>query len=795
MLLWFDSPQYEAAAIESFGWQMVRIVMAFGTTLSVLICMQCGCQRRLCKVKGRRVSRKVKPRAQPSKTVWFFIVLILDGNMVQAYQGCPFDDGPHLHDENVTGPNASRWDKQPPQAGVTMSWIRPTHGLYQEQRDGSTIVQHQDTGQWLRVESDAVIPWEHSATPIAVYGHSHGQGPQGVRRTDVAILQATLIENVAKQLWFEWCELTRCEVHIVEPQPPPIGRPEEVHYIISLDRSPTGMSVVMSDIFNEEYRNGRTTTTVHRGTETSDVIFGAFGLDQCQPSGLALCVVQFAGREYRLQDDIPLPHASYVEARKLNIEASFGDESSPSGLYNIAREIYALSQDRFTADDFYLYHRVQTMSGFDTFAVTFSGQDFLDQRALRRAMGGLDDGRMRGHVDEPQPPTAHRDQGRGFWITWTMYLEEENDEGISLQQVSVHQTWAQAPVPDYKVRYDPDAFDQEIDTVIDDAIFPLPRDVNEELDIPPRHLWRNYHEAWPIIEIARQEYTSTARLDTYGLRNQYLSNRIVHLREGGPQEIMRAIAMVWYDYAYDAHMNVYYISPQPPDTPPGTVSLIAEFPTHDWDYLVTRAVLIDSFEDGVPIDRIAAYVTHRGRAREVTTAAGIRNRCWPHGIDDCTIFTRNQLYGVGEIIDVGHGDYITANVVSFLHRHSAILGNFPEARDFARDFLWRSGHYSQNLFTLFIYGIYGQQRIAPITLERDTTTFRQVDVLWYEVLRLFTPFGATQRSILYQVWPQNIYEAERYAIHLVLDMIPNFPLTPVYSDSGGPIGWHETAES
>ncbi len=787
MLLWFDSPRHDAAAIESFGWQILRIVLAFGTTLLTLICLQRGCRRRICRVQGRRISRKVKHRIQPKRTVWFFLILVLDGNLVQAYHDCPLGGSPEIYDENnASYEPGTRWDKQPVDAGVDISWVRPTQGMRQDQRDGSTILHHAGSGQWLRVENAAAVPWEISPSPIAVHGHSYAQGSQGVRRTEAVTLQAEVVEILSKQLWNDWCERAGCEVQIIEPQPPPTGRPEEVHYLITLDQFPAGVNVAIVDVFNEEYRQGRITACVYQGTEVSDVIRNAFRDDQCQPTGLPLCVVHHAGRDHRLHDDLRLPHATYVEAKKLNLEESFGDGYSPVGIYKIAQEIYALSQDHFTAEDFYLHHRVQTSHGTDSFVTTLRGQDILDRSALRKAMGGLDDGRLRGYVAEPQPPVIYREQGRGFWIMWTPWTTEDIDEAVSLQQISVQISatrstglWAQAPVPEFKIRYDPDAFDQEIDTVIDDAIFPIPRDVNEELDLPPRHLWRNYHEAWPIIMLARQEYQQQARLDTYGLRNYYLSNRIVHLREGGPQEIMRTVAMVWYDYAFDAHLNIYYISPQPPDTPPGTVSLIVEFPTHEWDYLVTRAVLIDTFEDGVPIDRRAAYVRHRGRAREVTEAAGIASRCWPNGIDDCSIFTRNQLHSMTEAIDVGHGDYMTINVVSFLHRYSTILGNFPEARDFARDFMWRSGHYSQNLFTLFIYGIYGQRRIAPITLERDTTTFRAVDVLWYDVLRLFTPLGATQRSILYQVWPQNIYEAERYAIHLALDMIPNPPYTPV----------------
>ena len=701
---------------------------------------------------------------------------------MQALPGCTLNEG--LENENqTTQVPTTRWDKGDSNAGITTSWIRPVHGTMQEQEDGSTIMQHASTGRWLRVDSETMLPWETTNSHIAVHGHSYRHGAQGVRRTAAVTLQTGLIEVLSKQLWEEWCDSNVCKVQAVAPQPPPNGRRDEIHYIITLDDGMTVDSAVIVDVFNEEFMTGRITATVHRGTEAGDVIFRAFRHEQCQPVGLHLCVVNHVGRDYRMQDQLQLPHATYVEAKKLSLEESFCVGHFLCGLYRIAQEVHDISQGHFTAEDFHLHHRIHTGDGIEVQHTTFRGQDLLTRSIWQSALGDIDTTRFRGYVDDPQPPVAMREYGRGFWITWSTYdmetTGEQEDAGLHLQQLSAHKTWTSAPGPGFKLRYDPDEFDQEHDTVIDNAIFPIPTDVNDEVLLPARHLWRNHHEVWPIVDLVRQEYRQQARLDTYGLRNHYLSNRIVHLTEGGPQDVMRAIAHVWYDYAMLEHLNVYLVTPQPPDTGPGTVALIAEFPTTEWDYIRTRAVLIDTIEDGTPVDRRAEYITHRGRARQVVVAASIGNRCWPNGIDDCAIFTRNQLHSIDEVLDVGHGDYITINVVSFVHRYASILGNFPSAGDYARDFMWRSGHYNQNLFTLFIYGIQGQQRFAPITLERDTTTFRSVDTLWYDVHRIWEPFGASQRSILYQVWPQNIYHAEQYAIHLVLDLTPNFPLRPV----------------
>lgn len=242
--------------------------------------------------------------------------------------------------------------------------------------------------------------------------------------------------------------------------------------------------------------------------------------------------------------------------------------------------------------------------------------------------------------------------------------------------------------------------------------------------------------------------------------------------------IMRSIAATWADYALQEHMNVYHVLPQPV-SPPATIIFIIEFPTQEWDFMISRAVLIDSFVDNVPAGRQAEYIDAQGPARGVALATGYRPRCRPSGVDHCLVGSRGTSYLLHEEIWADHGDYKLFYLESFETLNSHVLVNFPSARAFATDFRWRSNHYNQPGFTLHVYSAAGHDRIAPVRIERDTTNFLDVNYLWQQILEATRNVGTTDRSVVHQVWPQNVFHAAQSAIHLILDVFPNFPMTPV----------------
>ena len=133
------------------------------------------------------------------------------------------------------------------------------------------------------------------------------------------------------------------------------------------------------------------------------------------------------------------------------------------------------------------------------------------------------------------------------------------------------------------------------------------------------------------------------------------------------------------------------------------VALVIEFPTANWDYLISRAVLIDSFVDNMPTKRQAEYVDNLGPARSVALATGYRPRCRPTGVDLCVVTDRSTSLQLHEELQSNHGDYKILAVTSFEQLNAQLLWNCPSARAYVSDFQWRSNHFDQNLFTLFIY--------------------------------------------------------------------------------------------
>ena len=197
--------------------------------------------------------------------------------------------------------------------------------------------------------------------------------------------------------------------------------------------------------------------------------------------------------------------------------------------------------------------------------------------------------------------------------------------------------------------------------------YPIPETPNDELDLPPRHRWRNYQAAQTAIQTISAAHPEVFRLDTYGLRNRYISNRLIEAHSQDMGTIMRSIAATWADYALQEHMNVYHVPPQPV-SPPATITLIIEFPTQEWDFMISRAVLIDSFVDNVPAGRQAEYIDAQGPARGVALATGYRPRCRPSGVDHCLVGSRGNSYLLHEEIWADHGDYTSYSTWNLLRR-------------------------------------------------------------------------------------------------------------------------------
>ena len=620
----------------------------------------------------------------------------------------------------------------------------------------------------------------NEATRIVIYGHQFKDRAHGPRHTRSLSFRPSVVQLQARALWEDFCTQEPCPVYMLEQQPIQRAQHLEVHFIVELTIRQEAYNYALVDVLVEENFLRRTTIAMHHLTAVTDAIDAIFPGEACQPNGIHLCMVEHDGRRYRRSDEVHIPHASYMHVHRCSLATSFNFHPNIFGLHDVATIVYEKGPG-FTAEIFRIRHHVKGRRGASQCVSEFRGQDLLSPDTFLQGISCIDIESTVGGLVADNNTNRHDEEFIEFQFSWE-HLDSDEDvmhDEVHLQQTGIS-TIVQAPkVPDVVFRYDPDEFDQERDTVLDEATYPIPETPNDELDLPPRHRWRNYQALWTAIQTVRATHPDVFRLDTYGLRNRYISNRIIEVFSTDMGTIMRSIATTWAEYALGEHMNVYFVSPQPADTPPATITLVIEFPTQEWDFMVSRAVLIDSFVDNIPAGRQAEYIDAQGPARGVALATGYRPRCRPSGVDYCYVTSRGSSFLLHEEIWANHGDYKLFHLDSFEIINAQVLVNFPSGRAFATDFRWRSNHYNQQGFTLHIHSIAGQDRAAPIHLERDITNFLDINFLWQQVLEATSHIGTTDRSVLHQVWPQNVYHASQSAIHLVLDVFPNFPMTPV----------------
>lgn len=620
----------------------------------------------------------------------------------------------------------------------------------------------------------------NEATRIVIYGHQFKDRAHGPRHTRSLSFRPSVVQLQARALWEDFCTQEPCPVYMLEQQPIQRAQHLEVHFIVELTIRQEAYNYALVDVLVEENFLRRTTIAMHHLTAVTDAIDAIFPGEACQPNGIHLCMVEHDGRRYRRSDEVHIPHASYMHVHRCSLATSFNFHPNIFGLHDVATIVYEKGPG-FTAEIFRIRHHVKGRRGASQCVSEFRGQDLLSPDTFLQGISCIDIESTVGGLVADNNTNRHDEEIIEFQFSWE-HLDSDEDvmhDEVHLQQTGIS-TIVQAPkVPDVVFRYDPDEFDQERDTVLDEATYPIPETPNDELDLPPRHRWRNYQALRTAIQTVRATHPDVFRLDTYGLRNRYISNRIIEVFSTDMGTIMRSIATTWAEYALGEHMNVYFVSPQPADTPPATITLVIEFPTQEWDFMVSRAVLIDSFVDNIPAGRQAEYIDAQSPARGVALATGYRPRCRPSGVDYCYVTSRGSSFLLHEEIWANHGDYKLFHLDSFEIINAQVLVNFPSGRAFATDFRWRSNHYNQQGFTLHIYSIAGQDRAAPIHLERDITNFLDINFLWQQVLEATSHIGTTDRSVLHQVWPQNVYHASQSAIHLVLDVFPNFPMTPV----------------
>ena len=348
----------------------------------------------------------------------------------------------------------------------------------------------------------------------------------------------------------------------------------------------------------------------------------------------------------------------------------------------------------------------------------------------------------------------------------------DDDAALSLRQTStslvsrsqLHDAWRLHPK------------DIQETCLLDEAVFDFPEDENDIFDLPAQHLWMNRDRSLAQLRLWSETSQDPIYLDTYGLHDSYIGNRMLRLSEWELQNIVRAVARLWYEYAAGSHFFIYQTDWQPANVPPRTLVILVVIPTPSWDHVFYKATLIDVVKDAQPTDRTAAYVPRTSYVTDIAQAVGEDQSCWPQGLDQCFANTKSQHLAIEDEFHVLAGDYITFIANSITARMALLQNSFPSAESFVRDALWRSRHYGIQEFTILLYIITpGQSRLEPRALIRTLETLQWVDELWDDAVGLWSTHGTSDASQLQRVWPQTVFQSHHSNIHLIVNSLPPFP--------------------
>ena len=91
------------------------------------------------------------------------------------------------------------------------------------------------------------------------------------------------------------------------------------------------------------------------------------------------------------------------------------------------------------------------------------------------------------------------------------------------------------------------------------------------------------------------EYATRVKLQTFGLREDFLGQRFVFSRGGSSGEIIDAVENAWMEEIRNGNFQVHLIRPQPPETPRDCIALLVEIWTPQIDIDFLASVVIDTF--------------------------------------------------------------------------------------------------------------------------------------------------------------------------------------------------------
>ena len=201
---------------------------------------------------------------------------------------------------------------------------------------------------------------------------------------------------------------------------------------------------------------------------------------------------------------------------------------------------------------------------------------------------------------------------------------------------------------------------------LDGAIWQLPATVGDAMWHPRRvRLITAWSEFTDILTEISRDHEQGIRLQTYGIREQFLGVRFATSRGSGQAEILAAIEAVWQQEIRGGSFQIHPIRPQPVDTPHDCVALIVEIwsPAIDVDFMAP--VVIDTLHyqhrprstDGEVIQQVD-YLPRHVSTQDFFNKVRLHGVC-PADTYRCVIRTlHNEYVEFPGYVDVEPGFYI-----------------------------------------------------------------------------------------------------------------------------------------
>ena len=330
-----------------------------------------------------------------------------------------------------------------------------------------------------------------------------------------------------------------------------------------------------------------------------------------------------------------------------------------------------------------------------------------------------------------------------------------------------------------------------IDTLANFHIANYPQTVQEAQGLrPPRIQYMDHHAICIDLRTEGYEGQSPIKLDTFGLLEYAIGQRIVTVRDLQIQTLDRAIRETWREYATRYDLRIHLVRPQPErrqgtEFRPVFIVEVMDYrrlrPEHQIPVLIDQRLQHES-QIGVTTTRAAAYLVRETPVQTVFQAIRMGQTCAPIGLRPCHLIWRAQRWIPPQVVQPRMGDYIMIVTGTIAHHFVDADVYFFHARLFAME-TQRSAIEEVTVprsITVYVHAISFENtplgyRPMPINIPE----LLQPAQIWRRAIGIWSDKGADAQSKLVNVEPQPTQNSAYVTIvHLILALQPWSGLLP-----------------